>query len=94
MIIFGGSKNSLYRIFFISRPVVFVGGLSYGLYLAHVPLMWCLDGVGYANMGAFYKFITIAILGCLVSFFLKLSIELPFEKLGSSIVKKITVRRH
>lgn len=39
LILFGSQKSVLFRVLFTSRPVVYLGAISYGVYLCHVSLI-------------------------------------------------------
>ncbi|HBP8874065.1 TPA: acyltransferase [Escherichia coli] len=82
----GGSDNSLYAKSIGFKPLVFIGDISYSLYLFHWPLLAALHYVGNESILARAGAIIIAFLFSILTYYW---IEKPLRKKNTSLVKSL-----
>lgn len=95
LILFGSDRNLLFRWIFANKIAVFIGSISYGIYLCHLTLLsllirFCIvsnDG----SMKTFLILSSSAISVSAVSYYL---IERPSQSLGKSFYSKFTNKRN
>lgn len=88
MIVAGSSNSSLFNGLLANRFVVFVGTISYGVYLCHMPLINLLAKFS-PDLAAnkLLYFIVVSALSCLISFVTFHTIEKPGGALGKRFGK-------
>ncbi len=87
MIVFGTSKSKLYRLFFANRLSVGLGVISFGLYLAHMPIIVLLDRISSANLfeSKLIFFLAVSCSAIMVSLLTYHLIEVPSYRLGRTV---------
>lgn len=83
IILFGSRKAFLYRCIFTNKIVVYLGTISYGIYLCHLSLLAIFARFNLiSNDGSWRTFMVLSICAILVSSLTYFLVELPFQKLG------------
>jgi peptidoglycan/LPS O-acetylase OafA/YrhL len=94
LILFGSSKSILLRSVFENKVILFLGAISYGVYLSHFPLIELSAKLGITFMGsATLKFFAIAIAATGVSTLTYYLIERPSLAFGRALGKQTDVRK-
>lgn len=88
MIVAGSSKSPLFNGLLANRYLIFVGAISYGIYLSHMPLINFLARfTPDLASSKFLYFIVVSALSCLISFVTFHTIEKPGGALGKRFGK-------
>lgn len=82
LICLGSGKNVVYQRLFASKAALFLGTISYGVYLCHVPINGLLGRLGLEPTNASLKFLLVSSLAVAASFLTFRLIEKPFQFLG------------
>jgi peptidoglycan/LPS O-acetylase OafA/YrhL len=88
-ILFGSSSNQLYRWLFTNKIVVYLGSISYGIYLCHLPLLTLLTRFNLVSVdGGPWKFLILSVSAVVVSSLTYFLIERPSQLLGKILYTK------
>ncbi|PRA14440.1 MULTISPECIES: acyltransferase family protein [Pseudomonas] len=87
VIVFGTSKSTFYALTFENRLSVGLGAISFGLYLAHMPVLILLERFAsdYFVNNKLVFFLLVSCSTILVSLITYHTIELPFSRVGKKI---------
>ena len=91
LIVFGSQSAALYRWVLGNRLMVFLGTISYGIYLPQFLLLAVLKL--YLLPGSFELFAALCVLSVIVSYAAYRLIERPLHDFGVSLGKRVTLRR-
>lgn len=80
----GSTSNSLCRALFENRLALFLGSISYGIYLSHMPILMALDRL-LPNLPAPLAFAVAAAAAIAVSGITYYTIEIPMEAFGKRL---------
>ncbi len=84
------NDSKLTKLFFSNRITVFIGVISYGLYLSHLPIINIINNINLlSTMNLFYKFVVVIFIGMIVSTILYIIIEIPCQKIGNKIINTL-----
>lgn len=89
LIVFGEQGSRVFRRVFCNRGVLFIGTVSYGIYLSHMPLLRLLPHQQLSH--DFHPFVAFALLttcSLAVSALTYLAIERPFGRLARGLVER------
>lgn len=94
LILFGSSKSILLRLVLENKVILFLGTISYGVYLSHLPLIELSAKLGITFMGnVTLKFFVIAIAATAVSTLTYYLIEQPSLAFGKALGRPSPVRK-
>ncbi|MDR6815203.1 peptidoglycan/LPS O-acetylase OafA/YrhL [Neorhizobium sp. 2083] len=91
LLLFGSSKSRMFTLVFGNRVAQFLGIVSYGLYLAHMPLLELLtryDGFWIQNPTS--KFLLVSLCGTVVSAITYHAFEQRFVAFGKNISRRFS----
>lgn len=95
LILFGSSSSQLFRCIFTNKIVVYLGTISYGIYLCHLPLINILTRLNLIypdSLGlAFLILLGCSILVSTVTYFI---IERPGQHIGKLFYSRYKIRFH
>jgi peptidoglycan/LPS O-acetylase OafA/YrhL len=91
LIVFGSQSAALYRWAFSNRIMVFLGTISYGIYLPQFLLLSVLKP--FLPAGSLVIFLALCISSVMVSYVVYRLIEQPLLNFGTSLGKRIPFRR-
>lgn len=78
--------------FFEKRPFIFLGDISYSFYLVHMPVLFTVCSI-FSNksmLSLVEIFVTALVVNLLISVLVYNFVEIPFQKLAKSLVKKFS----
>ena len=87
LIVFGSQKSGLFRWIFASRLVIFLGVVSYGVYLSHLMMLWIITPY---TQNMTLRFLLVAIAATIVSTLTYYLVERPSMALGRRFFRPAT----
>lgn len=92
-----------YRIL-VNKPLIFLGKISYGAYLVHFAVLHWLSHFEFVDFipiennvssvaNFLIRFVVVIIITSVFSWILHYTVELPFQKIGKQIIRKLESKR-
>lgn len=89
LICLGSAKNVIYQRMFTTKACIFLGTISYGVYLCHLPISGLVTRLGFEPADATLKFLLVSALSVLASLVTYRVIERPFQLLGKRLESRL-----
>ena len=95
-LILGLSRKSVK--FFVNNITVFIGKISFGMYIVHFGILFFLDSNNFLHFLPFeitnfvLNYLIVTALSILISYFLHIYIEQPFQKIGNKLINQLNTK--
>ncbi|CDZ73569.1 acyltransferase [Neorhizobium galegae] len=91
LLLFGSAKSGMFTLVFGNRVIQFLGIVSYGLYLAHMPLLDLLTRYdGFLMQNPTLKFLLVSLCATVVSAITYYAFEQRLVALGKNIARRLS----
>lgn len=88
LILFGSDRSQLFRWIFNNKMAIYLGSISYGIYLCHLPLLTLLVRQNLVSADSWQTFLILSVCAILMSTLTYLLVERPGQLLGRFFYNK------